>query len=446
MKKPLVLPVALTAILMLIAGGIAAVVLSVPPATASFVDQKGKGQDAPGEVDKAFPTEAITGNANGSGAPCRRGMADYFPCDNINLSSYLPMDEIGGGRGSDVWAWTDPQTQRRYVIAGRDNGTAFVDVTNERRPVYLGNLATSGTENVIWRDVKVHDNHAFIVSEAREHGMQVFDLTQLRDVDRNAAPVEFEATSMYEDFGRAHNIAINEDSGTAYALGVREDSHNCAGGLHMIDVNDPASPTFAGCYAGDDYTHDAQCVIYDGPDTAYTGREICLNSNEDTLTIVDVTDKSSPKQLSRVGYEGYAYSHQGWLTEDSKHFLMGDEIDEMTYGHGTRTWMWDVTDLDNPVQTAKHTADTAVIDHNLYLKGDLMFQSNYRAGLRILKVDDVENGKLTEVGYFDTWPQDDATEFSHGTWSNYPYFDNGVIVVHGYDGLFLLRPTGPARN
>lgn len=446
MKKSVVLAIALAATLTMIAGTVAAVVLSVPPATASFVDRKGEGQDAPGEVDRAFPKQAITGTANQAGEPCRRGMAGYFPCDNVNLSSFLPMDEIGGGRGSDVWAWTDPQTDRRYVIAGRDNGTAFVDVTNERKPVYLGNLATSGTENVIWRDMKVYGNHAFIVSEAHEHGMQVFDLTQLRDVDRSAAPVEFSETAMYDDFGRAHNIAINTDSGFAYALGVREDSHGCEGGLHMIDVRDPAAPTFAGCYAEDGYTHDAQCVIYDGPDSRFAGREICFNSNEDTLTIVDVTDKDSPEKLARVGYEGYAYSHQGWLTENSKHFVMGDEVDELMYNHGTRTWIWDVTDLTNPVQTASHTSDTTAIDHNMYVKGDLVFQSNYRSGLRILEVDDVENGELTEVGYFDTWPQDDETAFSHGTWSNYPYFDNGLVVVHGYDGLFLLRPTGRARH
>ena len=96
----------------------------------------------------------------------------------------------------------------------------------------------------------------------------------------------------------------------------------------MVDLNDPAAPAFAGCFADDGYTHDAQCVVYDGPDNRFTGREICFNSNEDTLTIVDVTDKSDPTMLSRVGYDGSAYSHQGWLTEDGSHFLMGDGFDE----------------------------------------------------------------------------------------------------------------------
>ena len=33
-----------------------------------------------------------------------------------------------------------------------------------------------------WRDMKVVNDHVFIISESNEHGMQVFDLTQLRDL------------------------------------------------------------------------------------------------------------------------------------------------------------------------------------------------------------------------------------------------------------------------
>ncbi|HSE07340.1 MAG TPA: choice-of-anchor B family protein [Nocardioidaceae bacterium] len=428
-----------------LAGALAAFALSTLPALAHEGEVEGEGKDAVGEVDPNFPATAILGSSAGPGASCVDGQADYFPCDSISLASYLPMSDIGGGRGSDVWGWTDPATERRYVIAGRDNGTAFVDVTNERRPVYLGNLPTSGINNVIWRDIKVYDNHAYIVAEAREHGMQVFDLTQLRGVDRKAAPVTFEETARYTGFGRAHNVAINEQSGVAFAVGAREDVEQCAGGPHMVDLSDPAAPTFAGCFAADGYTHDTQCVVYDGPDSRFIGREICFNSNEDTLTIVDVTDKDQPVQLSRVGYDGAHYSHQGWLTEDGRHFLMGDELDELRTGSKTSTLIWDVGDLTAPVQFARFTNDTTTIDHNMYVKGDRVYQSNYRSGLRILDASGVAEGRLTEVGYLDTWPEDDDTAFSHGTWSNYPFFDNGLVAVHGYDGLFLVRPTGAAR-
>lgn len=54
-----------------------------------------------------------------------------------------------------------------------------------------------------------------------------------------------------------------------------------------------------GCYSDDGYTHDAECVMYHGPDTQYTDHEICFNYNEDTLTIVDVTHKDAIKLIAR---------------------------------------------------------------------------------------------------------------------------------------------------
>ena len=46
------------------------------------------------------------------------------------------------------------------------------------------------------------------------------------------------------------------------------------GGLYAINVSDPLSPTFAGCFGGDGYVHDAQCTIYTGPDTEHQGKEV----------------------------------------------------------------------------------------------------------------------------------------------------------------------------
>jgi hypothetical protein len=61
----------------------------------------------------------------------------------------------------------------------------------------------------------------------------------------------------------------------------------------MVDIREPLSPKFAGCYSDDGYCHDAQCVNYKGPDARYKGHEICFAYNEDSLTLVDVTDKVS---------------------------------------------------------------------------------------------------------------------------------------------------------
>ena len=174
----------------------------------------------------------------------------------------------------------------------------------------------------------------------------------------------------------------------------------------MINIQNPTSPTSEGCFSADGYTHDAQCVNYSGPDSTHQGKEICFNSNEDTLTIVDVTNKSAPVQLSRTGYSGSAYTHQGWLTEDQAYFLMDDELDEKNDPTvtNTRTFMWHVSDLDAPTVIGFHDSTTTAINHNQYVKGNYTYQSNYRAGLRILDITDIANGNLIEEAFFDVYP------------------------------------------
>ena len=69
-----------------------------------------------------------------------------------------------------------------------------------------------------------------------------------------------------------------------------------------------------------------------------------------------------------------------------------------------------------------------------------MYQSNYRSGLRILDISTPE--APVEVAYFDTVAYGDNSAGMGGSWSNSPFFDNGVdIVTSGSEGLFLVRPT-----
>jgi choice-of-anchor B domain-containing protein len=95
----------------------------------------------------------------------------------------------------------------------------------------------------------------------------------------------------------------------------------------MINIQDPKHPEFAGCFADPQtgrantgYSHDAQCVVYHGPDTRFTGHEICIGSNETMISLADVTDKKNPKALARASYPNVGYSHQGWFDEDQKYF------------------------------------------------------------------------------------------------------------------------------
>ena len=219
----------------------------------------------------------------------------------------------------------------------------------------------------------------------------------------------------------------------------------------MVDILNPADPTFAGCFGAHDYIHDSQCVIYQGADAEHNGKEICFNSAAEenpagrinTLSIVDVTDKNNPIALSRTEYDDAGYSHQGWLTQDQSYFLHNDELDEF-FGAvpGTSTRIWDVRDLDNPSVLNNVIHDTTAIGHNAYTEGRYLFASNYTAGLRIYDTSQAANGELAEVAFFDMYPENDDPTFEGGTWSNYPYFhQKKIVAVSSMErGLFILRP------
>ncbi len=406
--------------------------------------------------------------------PCLDGMSEQYPCDNVELYAHLTPEELGGERLNDVWGWIDPETAREYALVGLTDGISFVDVTNPAEPVVLGKLLESTAENTpeanplmarhdetdgskgasSWRDMKVFNNVMYVVSDGQaEHGMQVFDLTRLRHIQDS--PEDFREDYLYSRIGNAHNIAINEDSGYAYIIGSTN-GNICAeqGGLHIVDLNgNPLRPEYAGCHvepeAGgvirDGYIHDTQCVNYSGPDGRYAGSEVCFSSAELSFLISDVSDKESPATISNTHYEGAQYSHQGWLTEDQAYFFMNDELDEVRTGNSTRTLVWDVRDLEEPELIGFYEHNTIAITHNLYVKGSLMYQANYTAGLRVLDVSNPLPESIRTLGFFNTTPDNNQAVINGraqflGLWSVYPYLSGDKVLVSDItNGLFVLR-------
>jgi len=269
----------------------------------------------------------------------------------------------------------------------------------------------------------------------------------IRDRDVTS-PQTFDEDNIYKGVFSSHNLFINEETGFAYAVGSDSGGETCGGALHMMDLKaDPLYPEFVGCFNeprtgrnGSGTTHDVQCVVYRGPDTDYAGQEVCLSANGTALSIADVTDKANPVGISVAEYPNTAYTHQGWLTEDHRFFYLNDEGDEASeIVDATRTMIFDLTDLDEPVLAGEYFADNSAIDHDLYIKGNMMYQTNYLAGLRLIDISDPENP--VEVGSFDTvpyGPNDNSPVL--GAWSSYPYFESGIIVVtSGREGVFFLK-------
>jgi len=377
---------------------------------------------------------------------------------NMSLLSQLSLAQMPGvggqiaADGSSLYAWVDPLTNKEYALMGRSNGTSVVDVTNPTQPKYVANIPSAGS-NTLWREPKVYQNYAYVGVDGGSHRMQIVDLTQVRNYAGTTMQLSY-GTYTGASITNIHTVAINKDTGYLYLSGTGLNS----GAPHIVDVRNPAAPVPAGNVPGgvgfDGYSHESQVVIYNGPDVAHRGKEIMVSSNgkqsatPDTLSIVNVTNKATPQRLSSKTYAGAGYIHQGWFTEDQRYFFQNDELESSNL---TRTHMWDLQDLDNPVYRGYfQNPSTTAIAHNLYVKGNYVYEANYTTGVRVLKLGNLESTNpadwLIEVASYDTYAPSDADTFN-GAWNIYPYLPSGNILVSDIDGgLFVLRANLPSEG
>ena len=192
--------------------------------------------DADNSVLAALYSEQAGTTVNGledvvADLECEDGTTGVWACDSVDLASFVPLRSFKGkARGefelSDVWGWVDPATADEYVIAGTTQGAVFFRVTDPTAPEFLGRIPNPGTTARIWHDIKVFNDHAFIVSESYAHGMLVFDLTRLRDLEADVTTRrELGPDTVYAPDSDAHNVVINETNGHAYMVGSARSVH-----------------------------------------------------------------------------------------------------------------------------------------------------------------------------------------------------------------------------
>jgi choice-of-anchor B domain-containing protein len=366
---------------------------------------------------------------------------ETFPSKNIILSSWLPVNTFPGYSTSwenqsaaDCWGYTSP-SGREYALLGLGWGTAVVEVTNPESPSILTTIAGPDT---LWHDVEVVGHYAYAVTDSVGVGIQVIDLS---DVDNgNATLVRNFAQGGHT---KTHTILANPDSGYLYLCG----GNAAAGGMIAASTSpDPTFPTFVGTGWRNQYVHEAQIVTYtEGP---YAGREIAFlfaagpyygSSYTTAFAIADVTDKENIVTLSQIAYPGMRFCHQGWLTEDRKYLYVNDELDSPGSTGVPRFLcrVFDVSDLEHPRLISTFTNGLPAVDHNEYVKGRYLYQSNYTTGLRIWDI--VDPLRPVEVAFIDTRPEDDATTYN-GAWGNYPFFESGTILISDIErGLFVVK-------
>jgi choice-of-anchor B domain-containing protein len=396
-------------------------------------------EDDPKLLDRLPPHAGpgwTAGGARAAGLAPGAGVAAAsvaFASDGVQLLSWLTLEDFGLGSasGNDCWGYTSP-SGRRYALMGLSNGTGFVEITDPTAPSIVATF--EGPES-LWRDVKTYQDHAYVVTEGGG-GIQVFDLGQID------SGVVVQRPSVLDGPGTSatHNVVIDEVSGFLYRTGGGNE------GLRIYSLANPGAPQYVADWP-DRYVHDAQVVTFtSGPNA---GRQIaycCSGFNggfgETAVDVLDVTDKQNIVPLSRESWPSAAYSHQAWLSEDAQYLYVNDELDE-DGSILTRTLVLDVSDLNDARYVGAFSAGNTAVGHNLYVHEGLLYEANYRSGLRVFDLAQSPTSP-PEVAFFDTFPEDDAAQFN-GLWSNYPYFGDGIVIGSDLEkGLFVWY-VGPPK-
>jgi len=401
--------------------------------------------DDPKLLDRQAPFVGASYRLGVDGPADPRGSG--FASSNVTLHSWITLSDIAAfsgttvSSGNDCWGYTSP-SGREYALVGVSSGLCFVEITNPDNAQIIWFIP--GPES-LWRDVKVYQNYAYVVSEGGS-GIQVISMANIDQVTNRVSLV---GTITTGGGTATHNVAINTDSGYLYRCG------GGSNGIRIYDLANPASPTYVTSWS-DRYVHDCQVVTYTtGPLAGHEIAYLCSGSNgggtNTGLDILDVTDKNNIINLypSRITWPSAAYSHQVWLSPDLKYAYINDELDE-TGSTLTRTIVVDVQfmiDENVPAPFLASTFDgtSVAINHNLYTKDDLLFEANYRSGLRVFcTTADPLNPE--EIAYFDTYPGSDSANFN-GAWSNYPYFPSGNVIISDLErGLFVVSVQVPGES
>jgi choice-of-anchor B domain-containing protein len=349
-----------------------------------------------------------------------------FDADGIHLRGWVPITAFPGNNTSanDCWGYVSP-SGREYALLGLSGGTGFVEVTDPRAPTIVS--FQPGPVHPT-RCVKTYADHAYSASEGGG-GIQVFDLGAI-----DSGMVAYVGSVTAGGFANTHTIAVDEVSGFLYRAGS-------GNGLHVYDLANPGLPTYVGTWSSG-YVHECQVVTWDVPGP-YLGRQIgfCYMGSSRLLRIIDLTDKGAITEISSFGYPGASYAHQGWTSADKRYVYLDDEQDDATFGPA-RTRIIDISDLGAPTYVGDFASGSVTTDHNLYVKGDRIYEANYSAGLQVFDASDPLAPVL--VGHFDTAPEIEELWFT-SLWSNYPLLPSGTLLGGDMQkGLFVWGEGAPA--
>lgn len=329
---------------------------------------------------------------------------------SIDSLSHIDYQALHGANLNDVWGYTD-ELGNEYAIVGTSKGTSIVNITNGTQPQEVFWLP--GSES-IWRDPCVYGNYAYVTTEA-EDGLLIIDLSPLpQSVNLPTALYTGPTANPWQS---AHTC-FTSTNGYAYIFGANRGN----GGVIILDIHtSPMQPIELGEYDVS-YVHDG----FERNDTLYTA-----HIYDGYFSLIDVTDHANPVLLA-THQTPNLFTHNIWPSTDGNTVYTTDEISGAYIAAYNIDNLQQIQEVDR-VQSAQ---GTAVIPHNVHVKGAYLVTSYYSDGIVVHDAHDPSN--LIKLGGFDTYVG--QTPGFDGCWGVFPFFaSNKAVAADITEGLFVLQ-------
>ncbi len=329
---------------------------------------------------------------------------------NTKLVSQLSYTE----ELNDIWGYV-ALDGTEYALVGTRNGTSIVSLVDPANPVEVSKV--NGSRSV-WRDIKTHNEYAYVVADQGEDGLLIIDMSSLPDSTGHVFwKEEVSINGIGTRLRTCHNLYI--DNGFLYLSGCNIGNR----GVLIFDINeDPLNPKYVGA-ANLNYSHDVFVR-----DNLLFASEI----NNGLLGIYDISDKANPI-LKATQLTSSSFTHNAWSSEDNKYVFTTDERPNAFLD------VYDISDLDQIQKVEEYqvlaTQGAGVIPHNTHHHNDFLITSWYTEGVVILDASRPKN--LIRVGQYDTW--DGPHGNFNGCWGAYPFLPSGLVLASDIsNGLFVI--------
>lgn len=346
-------------------------------------------------------------------------LSTWDDSDVPNISNGIPLRYSG--------CWGINVGRREIAILGGSNSILFVEVTNPAQPVLLYKAISRFT--TVWREFRTYRNRVYAVSDGTEEGLRIFDVSNPSNIREALQTTGF--------FSRAHSITIDTIAGRAYCNGTDIRSN----GLVVLDLNrNPDAPTqLASMELPGGYVHDAFA----------NDNIVFASSGYNGLYIYDFLNPNMPRTVASINTSGY--NHNCWPATDGRYLFYTEEIPSkrpIQVVDLRRMSSGDIQVIKSFIDMSLELAspgDLGAIPHNVVVKGDFLYCSQYEDGLLIYNIANPLEPKL--VARYDTHPQNTKYNGYVGSWGNYPGFRSGnLLTLDTQNGMFMLRQTATSST